>query len=139
WKVQYNQLKYTKTEVEEKMLKLLYELRGTYLILLIILSKEYERDKKKLPGHKILFSLVKGKVKSILRIGERHKQRYWVETWRLIELLNITHCPASILVESGLTARYLMRNTNYNQFLKSLLNNVEANHKAPKFSKSLML
>ncbi|CAG8613943.1 9649_t:CDS:10 [Dentiscutata erythropus] len=139
WKVQYNQLKYTKTEVEEKMLKLLYELRGAYLTLLIILSKEYERDKKKLPGHKILRGLVKGKVKSILRIGERHEQRYWVGTWRLIELLNITHCPASILVESGLTARYLMRDANYNQFLKSLLNNVEVNHEAPRFSKSLML
>ncbi|CAG8477745.1 31055_t:CDS:10 [Gigaspora margarita] len=42
WKVQYNQLKCTKTEVKEKMLKLLYELRGAYLTLLIILSKEYE-------------------------------------------------------------------------------------------------
>ncbi|CAG8855783.1 6368_t:CDS:1, partial [Gigaspora margarita] len=60
-------------------------------------------------------------------------------TWRLIELLNITHCPASILVESDLTARYLMRNANYNQFLQSLLNNVEANHEAPKFSESLIL
>ncbi|KAF0527635.1 hypothetical protein F8M41_013527 [Gigaspora margarita] len=91
WAVQYNQLKSTKEEIEEKMLKLLYELRGTYLILLIMLAEE---------------------------ISERHEQRYWVGTWRLIELLNITHCPSSILVESGLTARFLMRDTNYDQFLK---------------------
>ncbi|CAG8791457.1 12036_t:CDS:2, partial [Dentiscutata erythropus] len=109
---QYGQLKSTKTEIEEKMLKLLYELRGAYLILLVILAEE---------------------------ISKRHEQRYWVGTWRLIELLNITHCPASILVESGLTARYLMRETNYDQFLKSLLNNVEANHEAPKFGESLIL
>ncbi|CAG8829896.1 31077_t:CDS:2, partial [Gigaspora margarita] len=110
WAVQYNQFKSTKAEIEEKMLKLLYELRGTYLTLLIMLAED-----------------------------ERHEQRYWVGTWRLIELLNITHCPVSILVESGLTTRFLMRDTNYDQFLKSLLNNVEANHKAPKFSNSLML
>ncbi|CAG8751867.1 36464_t:CDS:2, partial [Gigaspora margarita] len=92
WAVQYNQLKCTKAEVEEKMLKLLYELRGAYLTLLIILAEVYERDKKKPPSPKILRGLVKGKVKSILKIGERHEQRYWVGTWRFIELLNITHC-----------------------------------------------
>ncbi|CAG8856783.1 20520_t:CDS:1, partial [Gigaspora margarita] len=100
WGVQFSQLKYTKLEVEEKMLKLLYKLRGTYLALLVILAKENEHDKKKTSTHKTLRGLVKKKIKLILRIGERHKQRYWVGTWRLIELLNIIHCPASILVES---------------------------------------
>ncbi|CAG8828002.1 12240_t:CDS:2, partial [Gigaspora margarita] len=137
--VQFSQLKYTKLEVEENMLKLLYELRGAYLALLVILAKENKRDKNKTSTYKALHGLVKKKVKLILRISERHEQRYWVGTWRLIELLNITHCPASILVELGLTARYLMRNANYDQFLQSLLNNVEANHEAPKFSESLIL
>ncbi|CAG8826701.1 12243_t:CDS:2, partial [Dentiscutata erythropus] len=104
WASQYGQLKFTKTEIEKKMLKLLYELRDAYLTLLIMLAKGYKQDKN-----------------------------------RLIELLNITYCPASILVESGLTVRYLMKETNYDQFLKSLLNNVEANHEAPRFSKSLIL
>ncbi|CAG8784535.1 46019_t:CDS:1, partial [Gigaspora margarita] len=45
----------------------------------------------------------------------------------------------SILVESGLTARYLMRDAKYDQFLQSLLNNVEANHEAPRFNESLIL
>ncbi|CAG8660607.1 25892_t:CDS:2 [Gigaspora margarita] len=107
WASQYGQLKSTKMEVKEKMLKLLY------------------------PTHKTLHGFVKEKVKSILEISKRYEQRYWIETWKLIELLNITYCLASILVESGLTARYLMRETNYDQFLKSLLNNIEANHKAP--------
>ncbi|CAG8493516.1 3880_t:CDS:10 [Gigaspora margarita] len=137
--VQFSQLKYTKVEVEEKMLKLLYELSGAYLASLVILAEENENDKKKSSTHKTLHGLVKKKVKSTLRISERYEQRYWVGTWRLIELLNITHCPASILVESGLTARYLMRDAKYDQFLQSLLNNVEAYYEAPKFNESLIL
>ncbi|CAG8828354.1 9858_t:CDS:1, partial [Dentiscutata erythropus] len=39
WALQYGQLKSTRTEVEEKMLKLLYELRGAYLTLLVILAE----------------------------------------------------------------------------------------------------
>ncbi|CAG8813119.1 13197_t:CDS:2, partial [Gigaspora margarita] len=139
WASQYGQLKSTKTEVEEKMLKLLYELRGTYLTLLVMLAEEYKRDKNRYSTHKTLRGFVNKKVKSILGISKRHEQRYWVGTWRLIELLNITHCPVSILIESDLTVRYLMRNANYDQFLQSLLNNVEINHEAPKFSESLIL
>ncbi|CAG8809891.1 13130_t:CDS:2, partial [Gigaspora margarita] len=113
--------------------------QDAYLTLLVILAEEYKRDKNRYPTHKTLRSFVNEKVKLILGISKRHEQRYWVGIWRLIELLNITHCLASILIESGLTARYLMRETNYDQFLKSLLNNVEANHEALKFDKSLIL
>ncbi|CAG8676122.1 3909_t:CDS:1, partial [Dentiscutata erythropus] len=42
WASQYGQLKSTKMEVEEKMLKLLYKLRGAYLIFLVILAEKYE-------------------------------------------------------------------------------------------------
>ncbi|CAG8851734.1 8232_t:CDS:1, partial [Gigaspora margarita] len=51
------QLKHTKLEVEEKMLKLLYELRGVYLALLVILAEENECDKKKTSTHKTLCGL----------------------------------------------------------------------------------
>ncbi|CAG8509608.1 1016_t:CDS:2, partial [Cetraspora pellucida] len=74
WAVQYSQLKNTKTEVEEKMLKLLYQLRGAYLTLLVILAEENERNKKMPSSHKALHDSVKKKVKSILRISERHEQ-----------------------------------------------------------------
>ncbi|CAG8496197.1 13958_t:CDS:2 [Gigaspora margarita] len=114
WASQYGQLKFTKMEVKEKMLNCCIQLTNH-----VWFCKE--------------------KVKSILGISKRHEQRYWIEAWRLIELLNIIHCLASILVESGLTMRYLMRETNYVQFLKSFLNNVEANHEAPKFGESLIL
>ncbi|CAG8794729.1 7091_t:CDS:1, partial [Cetraspora pellucida] len=70
----------------------------------------------------------------------RQERRFWVGTWRLIELLNLTHCHASILIKSGLTASYLMREENekYNQFLKNLLNDNQASHETPKFDESLM-
>ncbi|KAF0473779.1 hypothetical protein F8M41_024828 [Gigaspora margarita] len=42
WASQYGQLKSTKTEVKKKILKLLYELRSAYLILLVMLAEEYK-------------------------------------------------------------------------------------------------
>ncbi|CAG8813961.1 26775_t:CDS:1, partial [Dentiscutata erythropus] len=52
------------------------------------------------------------KMKSILNINEAQELRYWKGTWRLIELLHIIRCPAKILVESGITSRYLTRTSN---------------------------
>lgn len=96
--LQYNQLESTKVDVDEKMLKLLYELRRAYLTLLIMLAEEYEQDKKKLPPHKTLRGLVGEKVRSILKISERQERKYWRGTWRLIELLNLTQCLALITI-----------------------------------------
>ncbi|CAG8827176.1 13753_t:CDS:1, partial [Gigaspora margarita] len=80
------------------------------------------------------------KIKSILQINERHERRYWNATWRLIELLNLTQCPALILVKSGVNPSFLKKasNDDYDQFLKKLLNDEEAYHKTPKFENSLM-
>ncbi|CAG8791926.1 13307_t:CDS:1, partial [Cetraspora pellucida] len=46
----------------------------------------------------------------------------------------------SILIESGITARYLMisENEKYDQFLKNLLDDTETNHKTPIFDESLI-
>ncbi|CAG8458548.1 30969_t:CDS:2 [Gigaspora margarita] len=140
WALQYDQLKSAKYMVEEKMLKMVYKLRGPFLSLLVTFAAEYERTMKRLPTHKTLRGFVKEKMKSILSIDDRQERRYWVGTWRLIELLHLTRCPATILVKAGLTTKYLMResNNNYDRFLKSLLNDNEANHESPTFDESLM-
>ncbi|CAG8785926.1 26819_t:CDS:10, partial [Gigaspora margarita] len=93
-----------------------------------------------LQGHKTLRKHVHDKMKSMLNVETRHELRYWIGTWRLIELLHITRCSANILVESGLTSRYLTRteNAKYDRFLKNLLNDNNAYYKTPEFNKVLL-
>ncbi|CAG8539761.1 10661_t:CDS:2 [Gigaspora margarita] len=89
------------------------------------------------PSHKTLHKRVCDKMKSMLNIEARQELRYWIGTWRLIELFHITRCPANILV---VTSRYLTRteNTKYDQVLKDLLNDDNAYHKTPKFNEILL-
>ncbi|RIB25783.1 hypothetical protein C2G38_2165130 [Gigaspora rosea] len=140
WSLQYDQLNSTKAQLKEKMLKLLYELGRAYLSLLVTLANEYEQKMGKLPTQKTLRGFVVEKIKSILNIDDRQERKYWRGTWRLIELLNITHCPASILIESGITVRYLMisENEKYDQFLKNLLDDTVTRHETPIFDESLI-
>lgn len=140
WGVRYDRLKLVKREVEEKMLKMLYKLREPLLFLLVVLSNEYKRSNSRFPSHKMLRSLVKGRMKSLLCVGERQERRYWTGTWRLIELLHLTQCLANVLVKSGITPNYLMTATgdDYDRFLKDLLDDVDVFHKPPVFDELIM-
>ncbi|CAG8713533.1 15785_t:CDS:2 [Gigaspora margarita] len=140
WKTQYDKLNLTKSKVELNLLKLLYKLREPYLSMTIAMAAEYKNSMKISPSHKTLRKHVRDKMKSMLNVETRHELRYWIGTWRLIELLHITRCPVNILVESGLTSRYLTRteNTKYDQFLKDLLNDDNAYHKTPEFNEILL-
>ncbi|CAG8550627.1 25450_t:CDS:10 [Dentiscutata erythropus] len=137
WKTQYDKLNSTRCKVELNLLKLLYKLREPYLSLMV---DEYKNSIKISPSHKTLRKHVCDKMKSMLNIEVRQELRYWIGTWRLVELFHITRCPANILVESGLTSRYLMRtkNTKYDRFLKDLLNDDNAYHKTPEFNEILL-
>ncbi|CAG8680559.1 551_t:CDS:2, partial [Dentiscutata heterogama] len=101
---------------------------------------DYKRKENRSPSSKILRRLVSDKIKSILLIDERQERRYWYATWRLIELLNLTQCLALIFVKSGVNPMFFKKATKceYDKFLKELLNDEEAYHKAPKFDESLM-
>ncbi|CAG8802515.1 27086_t:CDS:2, partial [Dentiscutata erythropus] len=104
------------------------------------LQLNYKRKENRSPSSKILRRLVSDKIKSILLIDERQEQRYWYATWWLIELLNLMQCLALIFVKSGVNPRFFKKATKceYDKFLKELLNDEEAYHKAPKFDESLM-
>ncbi|CAG8477688.1 31052_t:CDS:10, partial [Gigaspora margarita] len=140
WEKQYKMLKSFKFEVQEKNLKMIYKFWELLLHLIVSLTTDYKRKENRSTSLKILRRLVSDKIKSILLIDERQEHRYWYATWQLIELLNLTQCPGLIFVKSGINPRFFKKATKceYDKFLKELLNDEEAYHKAPKFDESLM-
>ncbi|CAG8735402.1 8109_t:CDS:2, partial [Racocetra fulgida] len=128
WIFQFDQITSLKYKVDEKRLKMLYDLKKAYISLIIMLNAEYEQNMNKPPSHNTLRGFVCEKMQSILNIKERQERKYWLGTWRLIELFNLTCCPANIMVGAGITAKFLMNSTveNYDLFLKSLLDDNDA-------------
>ncbi|CAG8674666.1 5897_t:CDS:10, partial [Cetraspora pellucida] len=140
WIFQFDQITFLKYKVDEKRLKMLYDLKKAYISLIIMLNAEYEQNMNKPPSHHTLRGFVCEKMQSILNIKERQERKYWLGTWRLIELFNLTRCPANIMVEAGIIAKFLMNSTveNYDLFLKSLLDDNDASHQSPKFNSSVI-
>ncbi|CAG8493185.1 39335_t:CDS:10 [Gigaspora margarita] len=140
WGKQCKMLKFFKLEVQEKILKMIYKFRELLLHLIVSLATDYKGKENRSPSSKVLHRLVSDKIKSILLIDERQERRYWYTTWRLIELLNLTQCSVLIFVKSGVNLRFFKKATKseYDKFLKELLNDEEAYHKTPKFDELLM-
>ncbi|CAG8762437.1 6986_t:CDS:2, partial [Gigaspora margarita] len=135
WLSQFDYLSSLKHKVDAKGLKMLYDLKGVFFSLLIMLNDEYKQKKNESPSKIILCRFVSAEMQSVLNIQARQERRYWRGVWRLVELLNLTFCPAITLVEAGITAKFLMRSTvkEYDCFLKSLLNDNYASHQSPEF------
>ncbi|CAG8486977.1 14068_t:CDS:10 [Cetraspora pellucida] len=140
WIFQFDQITSLKYKVDEKRLKMLYDLKKAYISLIIMLNAKYEQNINKPPSHYTLCGFVYKKMQSILNIKERQKRKYWLGTWRLIELFNLTCCPTNIMVGAGITAKFLMNSIveNYDLFLKSLLDDNDASHQSPKFDSSVI-
>ncbi|CAG8471626.1 1532_t:CDS:2 [Gigaspora margarita] len=129
------------TSIENlEKLKMLYDLKGAFFSLLIILNDEYKQKQNKSPSQITLRGFVSEKMQSVLNIQARQERRHWRGVWCLIELLNLTRCPANILVEAGITAKFLMRSTveEYDCFLKSLLNDNDASYQSPEFDSTII-
>ncbi|CAG8806764.1 25964_t:CDS:2, partial [Dentiscutata erythropus] len=99
-------------------------------------AKHTIEEASKFLSYKVLRGLISKKIQELFGISNRHKRRYWAGAWRLIELLHITACPATIFIKAGLSANYLMSasNNKYDKFLQSLLNNDQVYHQTPKFN-----
>ncbi|CAG8605005.1 11977_t:CDS:2, partial [Dentiscutata heterogama] len=138
WYLLYDKLGSAKHMIEESRLHMLYDLRGPYISLAVILATEYKEVNGEFPHYKTLRGLISNKVQTLFGVVDRHERRYWIGTWRLIEFLHITQCPAMILVKSGLTTNYFMSTTNkkYDKFLQSLLKDKQVVHQTPKFDET---
>ncbi|CAG8666299.1 12587_t:CDS:2, partial [Dentiscutata heterogama] len=103
-------------------------------------ATEYKKVNREFPHYKTLRGLISSQVQKLFEVVERHERRYWVGTWRLLEFLHVTQCPAMILVKSGLTANYFMSTINgeYDKFLQSLLKDKQVVHQPPKFDASVI-
>ncbi|CAG8572809.1 20686_t:CDS:2, partial [Racocetra persica] len=108
--------------------------------LAVIYAMKYKEDNKVFSDHLTLHSLISNKVQTLFGIVERYERCYWLETWQLIELLHVIQYLAMILIKSELTANFLMSSTyeDYNNFLKSFLNNKNIFYKKPKFEASVI-
>ncbi|CAG8674335.1 18696_t:CDS:2, partial [Acaulospora morrowiae] len=92
------------------------------------------------PTSKILRGLVAEKMITILCIDGRQERRYWTGMWKLIELLHITRCRVDFLMKAQINATFLMTASisDYDKFLKILLDDEKASHKNPLFDELLM-
>ncbi|CAG8466760.1 10304_t:CDS:2 [Racocetra persica] len=140
WFSLFNNLELAKHLIEESRLYMLYNLHMPFVALAVTYTMKYKEDNKVFPDHLTLCSLISNKVQKLFGIVKKHKRRYWLGTWRLIELLHVTQCPAKILIKSGLTANFLMSSTyvDYNNFFKNLLNNENIFYKKPIFEVSVI-
>ncbi|CAG8814170.1 4255_t:CDS:2, partial [Gigaspora margarita] len=90
---------------------------------------EVENDKAKVLKNKLTNNSLK-----------LYKDKLFLNSNSIGKLLNLICCPFIILVEAGITAKFLMRSTveEYDCFLKSLLNDNDASYQSPEFDSTII-